>query len=532
MHDTEGQARSLYTNLETFRQPYLDRAYDAAELTIPALLPRQGHTSSTKLRTPFQSVGARGVRNISSRMLLALFPPNAGFFKLVLDEEAQQQVDGSDAEQEIEAALLDLQEALMGDVERSHFRVAADEAIKHLTVTGNALIHWEKDKTPRVFPIDRFVVERDGLGKVLTIVTKEELTRESAPDNVRKALADSMETQDGSPGEQQGKAVELYTLIRWDQMKGEYTYHQEVEGAVVEGTSGSYSKEEMPWLPLRWHRISGESYGRGMVEELLGDLKSLEGLSQALLEGSAASSKMLFLVDPNGSTRIDTLAKAPNGAIRPGNADDVSTLQAEKTSDFRVVLESISRLEERLAFAFLMNSAAQRQAERVTAEEIRFMAQELEQALGATYSVLALDFQLPVVSLLMSRLGDGEFSQLLKSDAVRPSIITGLEALGRGHDAQRLGSFVQGLTQAIGPEQVARFLNMPSFIVAWANANSIDAGEMVKSQEQVAQEEQTAQLQGLVQQFGPQLLDAAIAQVQGQGQEQPGAQPTPAPAPQ
>ena len=48
-----------------------------------------------------------------------------------------------------------------------------------------------------------------------------------------------------------------------------------------------------PWLPLRFNVVDGEPYGRGRVEEFMGDLKSLEALMQALVEGSAAAAKVV-----------------------------------------------------------------------------------------------------------------------------------------------------------------------------------------------------------------------------------------------
>jgi len=106
-------------------------------------------------------------------------------------------------------------------------------------------------------------------------------------------------------------------------------------------------------------------------------------------------------VNPNGTTKKRTLADSPNGGIADGNAQDVSVLQLEKFNDFRIAQETASQITERLSFAFLLNSAVQRNAERVTAEEIRFMAQELEAALGGVYSTLSQEFQLPLVEILL-----------------------------------------------------------------------------------------------------------------------------------
>ena len=64
-------------------------------------------------------------------------------------------------------------------------------------------------------------------------------------------------------------------------------------------------------------------------------------------------------------------------------------LQTDKQYDLRVVVDAIQRFEERMSFAFLLNAAVQRDAERVTAQEIRYMANELETALGGVYSLLS-----------------------------------------------------------------------------------------------------------------------------------------------
>ena len=74
------QAQARYSQLETRREPFLTRARDAAKLTIPSLLPPSGHTGHSKFSTPAQSLGARGVNNLASKLLLALLPPNSPFF--------------------------------------------------------------------------------------------------------------------------------------------------------------------------------------------------------------------------------------------------------------------------------------------------------------------------------------------------------------------------------------------------------------------------------------------------------------------
>ena len=89
-------AKSRYNTLEAIRDPFLDRARDSAEFTIPSIMPREYHSKHTTLHTPYQGIGARGTNNLSSKLLLALLPPNQPFFRLTLDEFTLSELSGRD----------------------------------------------------------------------------------------------------------------------------------------------------------------------------------------------------------------------------------------------------------------------------------------------------------------------------------------------------------------------------------------------------------------------------------------------------
>ena len=65
-----GQLASLYERSFGERETYLNRGRECAKLTIPSLLPDSGSNFSTVNRTPFQSIGSRGVNHLASRDLL------------------------------------------------------------------------------------------------------------------------------------------------------------------------------------------------------------------------------------------------------------------------------------------------------------------------------------------------------------------------------------------------------------------------------------------------------------------------------
>ena len=61
----QNTAKERYEKLKQDRYEFLDRARECSELTIPALIPDEGFNSSSDLYSPFQSVGARGRKQLS-----------------------------------------------------------------------------------------------------------------------------------------------------------------------------------------------------------------------------------------------------------------------------------------------------------------------------------------------------------------------------------------------------------------------------------------------------------------------------------
>ena len=236
----------------------------------------------------------------------------------------------------------------------------------------------------------------------------------------------------------------------------------------------------------------------------MGDLKSLEALSQAIVEGSAAAAKVVFVVSPSSTTKPQTLAKASNGAIVQGRPDDIGVVQVGKTADFATAMNMMQNLEKRLAEAFLILQV--RQSERTTAEEVRMTQMELDQQLGGLYSLLTVDFLVPYLNRKLSEAGKrGEIPKLPK-DLVRPVIVAGVNALGRGQDAQSLTQFITTIAQTMGPEAIMKYIDPGEYVKRLAAAQGIDVLNLVKTQEQVQgemeQQQQAAAQQSLVDQAG------------------------------
>ena len=505
-------ARERYNQLTTGRNQFLDTAVECSRLTLPYLVQEDLSTRPTwqKLIQPWQSVGSKAVVNLAAKLMLALLPPQTSFFKLQIRDDKLGEEIPRQVRSELDLSFSKMERMIMDYINASSDRVVVHQALKHLIVSGNALIFMGKDGLKN-YPLNRFVVSRDGNGNVCEVVTKELISR-------RMLGMDLPVSKPNAPGDDGHKTgsddndVEVYTYIRVDESSGRWVWHQEAFDKILPGSRSTAPKKANPWLVLRFNTVDGEDYGRGRVEEFLGDLRSLEGLSQALVEGSAAAAKVVFLVSPSSTTKPQTIAQAGNGAIVQGRPDDVAVIQVGKTADFRTAAEQSGTLERRINDAFLVLQI--RQSERTTAEEVRLTQMELEQQLGGLFSLLTVEFLVPYLNRTLHILQRSNQIPKLPKDLVRPQIVAGVNALGRGQDQQSLIQFIQTIAQTMGPEVIGQFLKPDEYIKRLAASQGIDTLNLVKTEEELQQElqaqQQAAQQQALLEQTG-QMANSPLA---------------------
>lgn len=497
-------AKDRYNKLEGERHSYTDRAEKCAKYTIPMAFPKESDTYTTNYETPYQSIGARGVNNLTSKLMLALFPPNAPFFRLRLGDEVEEAL-GDDAEtkQQWEEALSKIERKIQAYMEGVQSRTTLSEALMQLVIAGNVLLFLPpKEGGMRLYRLNSYVLSRDGLGNTIEIVAKESMAFGALPPQAQACI-------DGDEIDPD-KTYEIYTHTYLEE--NVYKSYQEVEGKIIEGSEQTYPKDKSPWIPLRLRKMDGESYGRSFVDEYLGDLKVLEALSKAVTEVAAIAANILYLVNPNSVTRVSELSKAKSGDFVKGKIDDIQILQVNKTNDLQIAIGEMQQIEGRLSYAFLLNSAVQRNAERVTAEEIRYVANELEDTVGNIYSILAQELQLPLVKRVMLQMTrNGQLPDLPEgSQGVEPVIVTGIEALGRGHDLNNLDTFIR--YAQVFPQAFEQNVKQAEILRQIATSLGIDSSSVVKSDAEIQAEQEQLMQQQMAMQVAPQVAQGAMQQ--------------------
>ena len=201
--------------------------------------------------------------------MLALLPPQTSFFKLQIRDDKLGTELPAEIRSELDLSFAKMERMVMDSIASSSDRVAVHQAIKHLVVGGNALMFMGKDGIKH-YPLNRYVVERDGNGNVIEIVTKELINKQLLPREFQELHKEQ------SVGQRYGSNiddVEIYTHVKLDNNR--WVWHQEAFDKVIPNTDGKSPKDANPWLVLRFNSVDGENYGRGRVEEFLGDLLSL-----------------------------------------------------------------------------------------------------------------------------------------------------------------------------------------------------------------------------------------------------------------
>lgn len=502
-HNTS-TAKSRYAKMEAIRKTYTTRAEECAKYTIPMEFPKESNSYTTNYETPYQSLGARGVNNLTSKLMLALFPPNSPFFRLTLGEEVKQALgDDPATKRQWEEALSMIERKMQSYMENHQVRTSMYEAFNQLLIPGNVLLFLPPaEGGVRIYKLNSYCVSRDGVGNVMEIVTKESIAYGALSEEAQRCI------QADNVAFDKNYEVYTHTYLEGDIFKS----YQEIEGQIIPGSEQEYPRDKSPWIPLRLKKMDGEDYGRSFIEDYIGDLKVLEALSKSTTQVAAIASNILFLVNPNAVTRISELQKASSGDFIKGRLEDVQVLQINKTNDLQITSNEKADITSRLSYAFLLNSAVQRNGDRVTAEEIRYVARELEDTVGSIYSILAQELQLPLVKRVMIQMmRQGHLPDLPEgAKGIEPMIVTGIEALGRGHDLNNLDTFIR--YAQVFPEAFQTSVKQAEILRQIATSLGIDSASVIKTDEEIQQEQQQAMQMQMAQQMAPQVARGAMEQ--------------------
>ena len=499
----EGYVRSArleWEKLDGLRQAMLNRLERLAQLTVPSVLAEEYYNTDTdQLTNGFTSLGAEGATHLTNKLMLALFAPSRPFMRLELERKVKEQLIANlgVTEDELTSVLVAGEQDAMEQLEQAGERSVLFEILLHLVCLGNVLMDLSGDGI-NLIGIRDYVVRRNAKGKVMTLVLREKYCFYELDEQAQK------EYQAKIGNAKYDDKVCLYTWVRWTE-KGYRSSVWVEDCELSDSYKGKWTEDTMPWHPLTWRLPARQHYGVGRAEDYANDLAEHESLSRALSDGSALASTFRWLANPGGQTRPEDVTNAVNGAVVPGVANDLSLVFANIGNQLNTVLQIRQDVARRIGTGFLMNSAVTRDAERVTAAEIRVQALELEGTLGGNYSRLGVDMQKPISHWMLKK------AQIkLQGTQIKPIIITGLEALSRSSDRDRMLTFLGDVAALdnIQPNTRAR-LREDNIVADMAAGAGVDRSRYVATQAEFQQRQAATEQQQLNQQAEAAAIEAA-----------------------
>lgn len=381
-------ARQAWLRNEGKRAAMLTKVELCCKLTLPRLWYDEGEEDNYSASTlDFQSLGALCVSHMSNRTVLTMFPPSRGFFRMEAPKDLTALAESLGLPTtDVAAAMSEVEKAAFGFLEGSLQRPKLTRMAELLLATGNCLVEEESDSTLRVMSLRYYTCQRTRKGAIKELVIREKVQLDELDEKAQEVMRGLRQAD---------QEVEYF---RWvcRQPGGSYKETVWVDNTrLPDNVFGSRyaSEDKLPYHVLTWSLADNKHYGTGLVEDYIRDFSALSAVSQASTEGSVACAQNRVLVDPGSTTKPDDFNNSVNNQAIPGTPETVNNIMLGNPAGVQVVMSMEEKFDKRLRQAFMLTSGIIRQAERLTAYEIRKMAEEMDIQHGGSYSSLSGNIQ-------------------------------------------------------------------------------------------------------------------------------------------
>lgn len=504
--------KSRWETLHSKKSAILSLCEKYANLTLPYMFPVDELSPSSEIPLTYDSIGAQGVNHLSNRIVSTLFPAKSLFFRLTIDQEtkdlmteaiaaAGQATNADDLKSMVTAAVQDAEGELLKAEKRAEehlnmiqYRPQAINAMKLLIITGNSLVYHPEDGPVQVYNLRNYHVVRDCSGQVVEIMTRESKEFSTFNPEIQDLLRNNhrlgemykKKVEARTKGYEDTTEVTIYTQIK---LMVDGLFHvQQYADDIKLPTQATYTRKRLRWIPLVWNLVEGEDYGRGLVGDFTGALEALRILNGSLLNLVAVAGDVKFFATPQSLIDVTQVQKSLPGSWHVGNPQEIGTPQLSVINNMQMIMQGIERYEKQIAQAFMLTQQLTRNAERVTAEEIRRDVDELETSNSGIYSRMAAGWQVQTANLALEDTG---FSEV--GDGINADVITGLDSLSRAGEAYNIRLFLNDLGMLNGvPEDVRVAIKPNRFIKRMGQLHSVDYEDFVMTDAELQAKQQQA----------------------------------------
>lgn len=499
-------AQESYSTLQTDSADFMTLATACSELTTPNFVYDGDDVAVSAESGLFTNAGTQGLEKLISDLITVLFPPGKSFYYLTPTQEISDEATAQSGEEGrtlIEKELMKPITYTNRIFDSMRLREDLHKGLKVAAMGGGSLLKldFENSKKCQAFTLNNYRCKENPLTKeILEFVTREVATYGSLDKEILENLELDGEIKDE-------ETVEIYTHGYYITELEKYVVYQQIENQRIEASVVEYDKEVLPFIHIVINPVNNTSYGLGLVSPAYYDLNNLNKLYKNLIDQSAMNSTVRWMLDPSGTTRIQDILNSKNGDILRGKATDLQATAPPAQAQQNLTLMSIQHLEMSIEKYFMTKNVDYGNRDRVTSTEIMNNANAIDAGKGGLFSALSARIQYPLSKLLLSFAGAD--SNMFEGTEIR--VVTGLQAINQGQEAASLDSFINSMAVMAQYKQDAfNAIDLNEYTKRVAVANQIDPSGLIKSQQQMQQEQVAAQKQQLAMQGASGAVDAAV----------------------
>jgi hypothetical protein len=487
-----------FQRLDGLRQNRIDASEKFAYFTIPSVFPKDDEGDDSAAVGMLDSIGASVANHFANKLVTTLFSPNRPFFRLAPDprsnavKELREATAGDDptAQQQAKAAMAKLRTKFVTVekdsvhyLERIGYRTSATNAAKLLIITGDVVIRSFQNEKAVAYTMRDYVCVKDLAGTDIVLIVRDGLVF-GALNAEQKALVVQADTK--STMYVASTPITIYTRLELQTDK-RYKITKAIDGADLPDENVLVTQKKSEFTHLSWNLTKGQNYGRGLVEDFSGSFHMIDELTNHQARIAAKMADLKIFVDPQSGVDVEHLNASASGTYVAGKPGDVQVMASGLDAGMQYLESILATHKRQISAAFLYQSGQTRDAERVTAEEIRESAAELEIAHGGVYSRFASDWQGKVAYEAVAGTGED------MGDTIEPQIMTGMDSLSRTGEMQSVRVWMNdlGLLNNV-PEDVRGWIKPGEFASYAARQRGVDHDIFVKSATDMKAEQDAA----------------------------------------
>lgn len=339
----------------------------------------------------YDSTLADALNVFSGRMVSRMIPQGTQWIKLVSGPDVPEQ-----EKTNIERELSNKTELFFRYVDRSNFYSTMPGAFKDWAIGTMVLVCNETDDLddPMVFsavPIDQVYLEKSSTGVIKTVFRRHEnfIAREIEEQWFRSKVDEEISYRINNDVNYKINLIEANV---WDFKKKKNNYvvmSEDGEHVFLDETSDS-----SPFLVVRQGIYRNNAFGRGIVLDLMPDVKSASKMRENMLKAEELALSPPILSFTNSIFNANNLRIAPGAMIpvEPLPNGNASLQPMNFAQNFNPVMEELNFIRSRIERALFTQPIGPYDSKTKTATEIEARIREMIENLSPAVNIFAYEF--------------------------------------------------------------------------------------------------------------------------------------------